>query len=65
MDGMTLITGGAGFIGSNYAARCIKRGDRVVLFDNLSRSGANTNLQWLRDQFGVRSFEVYPGGCTR
>ena len=61
MDGMTLITGGAGFIGSNYAARCIKRGDQVVLFDNLSRSGANTNLQWLRDQFGVRSFEFIQG----
>ena len=61
MDGMTLITGGAGFIGSNYAARCIARGDRIVLFDNLSRSGAITNLQWLRDQFGERSFEFIQG----
>lgn len=61
MDGITLITGGAGFIGSNYASRCIARGDRVMLFDNLSRSGANTNLQWLRNQFGERSFEFIQG----
>lgn len=42
-----LITGGAGFIGSNAAARYIKRGDEVTVLDNLSRPGTENNLQWL------------------
>jgi nucleoside-diphosphate-sugar epimerase len=36
-----LITGGAGFIGSNYAFRLIQRGERVTIYDNLSRPGCN------------------------
>ena len=43
-----LITGGTGFIGSNAAARFIERGDKVILFDNLSRKGADANLKWLQ-----------------
>ena len=31
----TLITGGAGFIGSNYAHRLLERGEEIILFDNL------------------------------
>jgi len=42
-----LITGGAGFIGSNYADRLLRRGERVTIFDNLSRAGAEKNLDWL------------------
>ncbi|NMC83653.1 MAG: NAD-dependent epimerase/dehydratase family protein [Anaerolineaceae bacterium] len=61
MDGITLITGGAGFIGSNYADRCISRGERVVIFDNLSRHGAKTNLDWLRQKHGEKSFQLVVG----
>lgn len=43
-----LITGGAGFIGANLAERCMKRGDKVLIVDNLSRRGAEKNLDWLR-----------------
>jgi nucleoside-diphosphate-sugar epimerase len=32
---ITLITGGAGFIGSHVVDRCIDRGERVIVFDNL------------------------------
>jgi CDP-paratose 2-epimerase len=43
-----IITGGAGFIGSNTAKALLERGDRVVVFDNLSRAGGRPNLEWLR-----------------
>ena len=43
-----IITGGAGFIGSNAARRHLERGDTVVLVDNLSRAGSEANLAWLR-----------------
>ena len=43
-----LITGGAGFIGCNLAAACIRAGHHVTVFDNLSRRGSDANLAWLR-----------------
>lgn len=61
MNGITLITGGAGFIGSNYADRCISRGDKVVIFDNLSRHGSKLNLEWLQEKHGKNSFELVVG----
>ncbi|HVL38517.1 MAG TPA: GDP-mannose 4,6-dehydratase, partial [Fimbriimonadaceae bacterium] len=42
-----LITGGAGFIGTNVADRLLSSGKPVVLLDNLSRAGVETNLRWL------------------
>jgi CDP-paratose 2-epimerase len=49
-----LITGGAGFIGSNLAHRLIGAGHQVVVYDNLSRPGATKNLAWLRATHGER-----------
>ena len=46
----TIITGGAGFIGSNAASRYLRRGDQVVIVDNLCREGVQKNLDWLRPQ---------------
>ena len=51
---LTLITGGAGFIGSNLAHRLLGNGQRVRILDNLSRPGVEQNLQWLREQHGSR-----------
>jgi CDP-paratose 2-epimerase len=51
-----LITGGAGFIGSNLAHRLIGRGDKVTIFDNLSRPRTESNLEWLRESHGRESF---------
>ncbi len=61
MSDLTLITGGAGFIGSNYASRCISRGEKIVIFDNLSRAGSKRNLKWLEDKYGKGSFELVVG----
>lgn len=41
------ITGGAGFIGANLAARLLSEGHDVTIFDNLSRSGTQSNVDWL------------------
>ena len=49
-----LITGGAGFIGASYAARRLTQGDAVTVFDNLSRPGAQFNVDELRQRFGDR-----------
>jgi CDP-paratose 2-epimerase len=45
---LTLITGGAGFVGSNLADRLMSQGRRVRILDNLSRPGVELNLQWLQ-----------------
>jgi CDP-paratose 2-epimerase len=42
-----LITGGAGFIGSNLAHRLVGEGHDVTIYDDLSRPGARRNLEWL------------------
>jgi CDP-paratose 2-epimerase len=49
-----LITGGAGFIGSNLCDRLATAGHRVRILDNLSRSGAKGNLEWLRQRHAHR-----------
>ena len=45
-----LVTGGLGFIGSNYTAHCLARGWEVVAYDNCSRPGAEKNAAWLESQ---------------
>jgi CDP-paratose 2-epimerase len=45
-----LITGGAGFIGTNLADRLLRQGRRVRIYDNLARRGADENLRWLISQ---------------
>jgi CDP-paratose 2-epimerase len=49
-----LITGGAGFIGANLTHRLVAEGHRVLVYDNLSRLGAEKNLDWLRAECGDR-----------
>jgi CDP-paratose 2-epimerase len=42
-----LITGGAGFVGSELAVRLSEKNHRVVVMDNLVRRGSETNLERL------------------
>ena len=56
-----LVTGGAGFIGSNYVHRLVERGEKVTVYDNLSRGGAQRNLDWLKHSFGEDAFHVIVG----
>ena len=50
----SLITGGAGFIGTNLADRLLRQGQRVTVLDDLSRPGVERNLRWLRGTHGDR-----------
>ncbi|MBU2523776.1 GDP-mannose 4,6-dehydratase [Patescibacteria group bacterium] len=59
-----LITGGAGFIGSNAADHYLKKGDKVYIFDNFSRNGTDSNVAWLKKNHGD-NLEVYRNDiCT-
>ncbi len=53
-----LITGGAGFIGSNAVERFCRSGDDVAVLDNLSRPGGIENVEWLRTSHSFDLFEV-------
>ncbi|WP_445504193.1 SDR family NAD(P)-dependent oxidoreductase [Microvirga sp. G4-2] len=43
-----LVTGGAGFIGSNLADRFASEGHDVLVYDALARPGVDRNLDWLK-----------------
>ena len=49
-----LITGGAGFIGTNLANQYRSRNKQVTVFDNFSRKGAKANVEWLKEHYGDR-----------
>ncbi|MFL6197920.1 MAG: SDR family NAD(P)-dependent oxidoreductase [Thermoanaerobaculia bacterium] len=51
---LVLITGGAGFIGTNLADALASSGRRVRVLDNLSRPGVERNLEWLKETHGDR-----------
>ena len=53
-----LVTGGAGFIGSHFARRMAKRGDKVVVYDKLTYAG---NLDNLADIADLPNFRFYRG----
>jgi CDP-paratose 2-epimerase len=49
-----LITGGAGFIGTNLARHCLQSDESVHIFDNLSRPGVEQNLSELQHRYPGR-----------
>jgi CDP-paratose 2-epimerase len=56
-----ILTGGAGFIGSNVAAAFLRGRHRVTVFDNLERPGSRPNLAWLRSLPGARQLRFVRG----
>jgi CDP-paratose 2-epimerase len=49
--GRVLITGGAGFIGTNVAHRLLGNGAQVRLLDSLARPGSDANVRWLTRRY--------------
>ncbi len=58
MSKKLLITGGAGFIGVNAAKYFVQQGWDIIVLDNLSRKGAQNNLNWLQ---GIINFDFING----
>ena len=53
-----VIIGGAGFIGINASYHFLKRGDEVVIVDNLSRPGSEYNLQRLQKTWPAKFYKT-------
>jgi CDP-paratose 2-epimerase len=51
---VTLITGGAGFLGCNLADRIASQGESVIIYDSLARANVERNLAWLQGRHGDR-----------
>lgn len=58
-----LITGGAGFIGTNVARSYLKDGQSVHVFDNLSRAGVEQNITELQRDYPNRV--IFTNGDVR
>ncbi len=56
-----LLTGGAGFIGHALLERLLARGDRVIVFDNLSTAVADWDAPFIADQRAGRLRHVEAG----
>lgn len=46
-----LITGGAGFLGTNIASALAQRHEQIVVLDNLAREHVEQNVAWLTRQY--------------
>lgn len=56
-----IVTGGAGFIGSNVSSAFLRDGSRVTIFDSLARPGVERNLEWLQAQASADTLRFVRG----
>ncbi len=56
-----LVTGGAGFIGSNFVQRALGRGDEVTVYDALTYAGNMANLAGLDDAYRGSTYRFVEG----
>ena len=61
MNGRIVVTGGAGFIGSNLVDNLLYDNSDVTILDSLSRRGSEVNLTWLRDRHRHGALRVIRG----
>jgi UDP-N-acetylglucosamine/UDP-N-acetyl-alpha-D-glucosaminouronate 4-epimerase len=59
-----LVTGGAGFIGSNVVDELVRRGNHVTVLDNLS-SGKEENLAGVRDKIELNTGNIRDLGAVQ
>ena len=55
----TLVTGGAGFIGSNLVDALLARGDDVTVLDNLAEDNQAAPAFLQRDAHGIRHIDEF------
>ena len=48
-----LVTGGAGFIGTNLVSHLMGLGHEAIILDDMSRAGVDANAAFLKEKFGV------------
>jgi CDP-paratose 2-epimerase len=61
-SGPALVTGGAGFIGTNLVLRLVRAGVRVIVLDNFSRRGVGENAAFISAAAGP-GVEIVRGDC--
>lgn len=54
-----IITGGAGFIGTNFCLSAIKMGHEVVIVDDISRKGTKENLATIRNDLAFNEDKFF------